>query len=411
VEFREELFIAESLIHDRLLATKNAFSLKELFALSTCNRVELFFVGDPSDHKRGAEILSFFVNKETVQQKDILPSSHFFSDAQAIQHMMKVTASLDSVVVGETQITGQIKDAAEIARSAKCLGPILGRLFQESLAVSKRIRSETSIGSKTVSISHTALDLAKMIFTDLSETKILIIGSGEMARIAAKYAYSYNPVSLTLCNRTIEKAKSITTEIGGGFAVGLEDLDHELTSADIVITATSSPQYIVSLKKFRALAPKRRRRVLFMVDIAIPRDIDPDIRLCDDVYLFDVDDLKQVVDENLEERKEAAKKAEVMIDQGSLEFQDWLDKLHVKPTLASFHVFLNDLFLKELEKTLSKEMFSRLEAEHRLALTSMMEATARKLSSKAAKTIHETDSNDFRAELTEALRQIFLEKE
>ena len=148
-----------------------------------------------------------------------------------------------------------------------------------------------------------------------------------------------------------------------------------------------------------------------MVDIAIPRDIDPAIRLFDDIYLFDVDDLKQVVDENLVERKEAAKKAEVMIDQCSLEFQDWLAKLHTKPTLAGFHQYVTDLLLKELEKTLSKEICSQLSSEQRLALTSMMEASARKISSQAAKNIQDTSSLSQRTELTEALRQMFLEKE
>ncbi len=411
VEFREEIYIEESRIQERLQATKNAFPIQELLALSTCNRVELFFVSEASDHNLGAQILSFFVNKTSVDADKIMGSSHFFAEAEAVHHMMKVTSSLDSIVIGETQITGQIKDAAEIARSTKCLGPILGRLFQEALAVNKRIRSETTIGSKTVSISHTALDLAKMIFNDLSKTKILIIGSGEMARIAAKYAYSYNPVSLTLCNRTLEKAKAITSEIGGGKAVALDQLDQELMAADIVIAATSSPQYIISQQRLGAIAPKRGHRVLFMVDIAIPRDIDPAIRLFDDIYLFDVDDLKQVVDENLVERKEAAKKAEVMIDQCSLEFQDWLAKLHTKPTLAGFHQYVTDLLLKELEKTLSKEICSQLSSEQRLALTSMMEASARKISSQAAKNIQDTSSLSQRTELTEALRQMFLEKE
>jgi glutamyl-tRNA reductase len=411
IEFRENLYVPESEVTDHITAVKSDFQLTEVFALSTCNRVELFYVCEQSDHHHGAKILSSFVKKTDVSERDILQNSHFFEQSTAIHHMMAVTASLDSVIVGETQITGQIKEAAEIARSANCLGSILERLFQESLGVAKRVRSETAIGAKTVSISHAALDLSKMVFSELNKTRILVIGAGEMARIAAKYALSYSPFHLTICNRTIERAEEIVKEIGGGEAVGLDELEREIIYADIILSATASTSYIVTKTMVQSIIHKRSRRPLFIADIAIPRDIDPDLKLMEDIYLFDVDDLKQVVDEHIDERRAAAIKAEVIIHEGTENFNTWLNRLAIKPTLAAFHQHLHSLMQKELDKTLSKEIFMSLTAEQKEALQRMIEASSRKISSDAAKIIQTTESNEKRADFADALKRMFLEKE
>jgi glutamyl-tRNA reductase len=411
IEFREGLYVPESEITRHITDIKSEFQLSEVFALSTCNRVELFYVCDQSDHHHGVKILSSFAKKPEISEKEILQNSHFFEQSTAIHHMMAVTASLDSVIVGETQITGQIKEAAEIARSANCLGSILERLFQESLGIAKRVRSETAIGAKTVSISHAALDLSKMVFSEIKKTRILIIGAGEMARIAAKYALSYKPFHLTICNRTIERAQDIVNEIGGGEAIGLDELEREMIYADIILSATASTEYIITKRMFEGLTHKRNGRPIFIADIAIPRDVDPDIKEMEDIYLFDVDDLKQVVDEHIDERKNAAKKAEVLIHEGTANFNVWLNRLSIKPTLAAFHHHLHAAMQKELDRTLSKEIFSNLTNEQKEALLRMIEASSRKISSEAAKIIQTTESNEKRADFAEALKRLFLERE
>jgi len=411
ISFREGLAIPEDQIGLRLREVKENFELKEAVVLSTCNRVEFFIVCEHMDHEKSSEILESFVKKEHITRDAIKQNSHFYEQSSAVHHMMEVTASLDSIVLGETQITGQIKDAVNIAREQGCIGPILERLHQESLTVTKQIRRETAIGQKTVSVSHAALDLAKTVFTNISSTSILIIGAGEMARTAAQYSQSYRPKNLTILNRTIDKAQAVTQTLGMGSFGGLDDLDHQLHSADIMISATSATEYILSSNHLKRILSKRKGKPLFIVDIAIPRDIDPEIRLLEDVYLFDIDDLKEVVDDNMEERRKAAKDARFMISKYCHDFTEWLDRLSIKPVLADFHNYIFASLQKELEKTLAREIFSSLNSQQKEALDRMVDAAARKLSAQASKTIQRQEDPNIRSHYAYSLKKLFLDKE
>lgn len=411
ISFREALAVPENQIPERLRSIKEVFKFSEVFALSTCNRVELFMVCDALDHEKSAEVLASFVNKADITGQSIKENSHFYEQSSAVHHMMEVTASLDSIVLGETQITGQMKEAVGLAKQEGCLGPILERLHQESLTVTKQIRRETAIGQKTVSVSHAALDLAKTVFTNFSTTSILIIGAGEMARTAAQYSNSYHPKTLTILNRTIDKAQKIAEELGKANFGGLDELDHQIQSADIILSATSSAEYVLTAPQLKRALAKRSGRPLFIVDIAIPRDIDPEIRLLSDVYLFDVDDLKEIVDDNMEERRKAAKEASLLITKTCHDFNAWLDRLSIAPVLADFHAYLVSGLQKELEKTLAKDLFSHLDATQIEALQRMIDAAAKKISAQASKTIQRQEDQDTRSNYAYSLKKLFLDKD
>ena len=261
-------------------------------------------------------------------------TSYIYRDHTAVHHILSVAASLDSLVVGETQITNQFKKSIALAKSVGSIGSILDRLSQDSLACAKKVRRNTDIGKKTVSISHAAIDLAKKILGDISQQRIMIIGAGEMSSLAAKYAASYKPKSLMILNRTQSKAKALVAEIKFGTYHSLDELEFLLAETDIVISSTSSNEFIIKKKHISALE-RSDDFPLFLCDIAIPRDIDPTISEFEDVFLFEVDDLKKVVNDNIEERKSAAKDGLVYVGQASDHFMEWLSLHDIKPILSS----------------------------------------------------------------------------
>lgn len=415
VELRERLFAAEEELVQILPAIKERYGLLELAALSTCNRFELVGVAE-HEANVAAHVTEAFIGLHRARpsggqlpEDDIRRALYLHLNEHAVGHLYRVASSLDSLVLGETQITGQFKDAVALAQKLKTLGPMLSRLSQDALGVAKKVRTQTAIGKKNVSISHAAIELAQKVFGDLSKHSFLLIGAGEMSQVAAKYIMSYKPKQIYVVNRTVEKARNLVRDVGFGEAAGLEDLPSLLQMADIVLSSTAAPGLMVDAAMVKRAQAQRRGRPMILLDIAMPRDIDLACGKLDDVYLFDIDDLKQVVGQNYEERRRAAEDAEVLIERGVLDFLAWQKTVSVKPVLASFRAYLNDLIDREAQKTLAKGVFKELNEKQLESLQGLFEAVAAKISGDASQRVLNPPAGYYQEQLADALRALFPE--
>lgn len=413
MELRERLFIAAEELLTLLPRVKETFGFSELVALSTCNRFELFGVA-PEGSVVPASLYDAYLALQRgesggrpVETETVRKSLYLHLGDDAVTHVYRVAASLDSLVLGETQITGQFKDALALAAEARTLGPTLTRLGQEALATAKKVRTQTAIGKKHVSISHAAVELAQRVFGNLAEHKVLVIGAGEMSQVAAKYVHSYAPKALFIANRTTERALALTRELGFGDAFGLDELPRLLTQADVIISCTAAPGLVIELETVKKARAARRGRPMIFIDIALPRDIDAACGKLEDVYLFDIDDLKQVVDANFEERQKAATEAELLVGKGVTQFNAWLGTLAVKPALAGFRRYLDEAIQKEAARTLSREHFRDLSPKQRESLAQLFEAIAGKLSGDAGKVVRNPPDGYFGDQLADALKKLF----
>ena len=410
---REEFFLSAEQIAECLPAASERFSIPELAVLSTCNRCEVFGViqtSSPPSAERLRDLYAYIHNAANVDHKidprNLQDSLYTLLDLDAVRHAFLVASSLNSLVPGETQITGQFKDAITIAKTAGTLGPMLSRLTQEALATAKKVRSNTDIGRHRVSISHAAIDLARRASNDLSQLNFLILGAGEMARVAAEYAASYKPRSLVIANRTRQKAYELTEHLVFGEAHGLENLTQLVARADVVISATSATGYVLTKDIVGKSAKARKSGPLFLIDIALPRDIEPAVSDLDDVYLFDIDDLKSVVDSHMEKRLDAVREATNIVNESVYHFGQWLLHHEVAPTIKSASNYYSQILRKESLKTLSKDIFSSLTAKQRESLGDMLDAMEARFTSDIALTLKKSSPENIRS-LAEALDLLF----
>ena len=414
VELRESLYIAEEQLAALIPALRETRGFHELAVLSTCNRFEIFGVA-PRSPGLTTELQDAFLElhrhhgqlHQRFSDDDVRAALYLHLDDDAVQHVYQVAASLDSLVLGETQITGQFKDALALAERAKTLGPTLSRLGQEALATAKKVRNQTDIGKRHVSISHAAIQLAQKVFGHLGDHRFLLVGAGEMSQVAARYIMGYKPKSIYIANRTVERARALVAELGAGEAFGLEELPGLIASADIVLSSTAAPGIVIDAGLVRRAQAARRGRPLILLDIALPRDIDPEAGRVDDVYLFDIDDLQQVVNSNLEERRRAAEDAQVLIDRSVQQFRAWQRTLTVKPALAAFRGYLDDLIAKEANRTLGRDHFRDLTEKQRESLTALLEAIAGKIAADAARQVTAPPGGHYPEPLAEALLTLF----
>jgi glutamyl-tRNA reductase len=307
VALREKVAFSE----DRLVAALNTLrqenGVTEVVILSTCNRTEVYWSGSAS----GAE-LSQWLEKHHGNDLDLAPSLYNHQESRAVEHAFSVASGLDSMVLGEAQILGQLKDAYRVAQETGSTGPVLNKLFQAAFSAAKRVRSETRIGANAVSLASATVSLARRVYSDLSAHSALLIGAGEMNALTARHFMSAGVKRMVIANRTLERAQTLAAEINA-HAVGLSDLDKELAQADIVISCTGSPTPLLSKLAVETAIRARRRRPIFMVDMAVPRDIEAEVADLEDVYLFSIDDLQQLVDENMQQRELAAGGARLVI--------------------------------------------------------------------------------------------------
>ncbi|MGE4553866.1 MAG: glutamyl-tRNA reductase [Desulfovibrionaceae bacterium] len=336
-----------------------ACPLRECLALSTCNRVEIVGVGAElaadaeSADKILADMLAHWAARCGGDPAELAPHAYRLKDMAAVNHLFSVASSLDSMVMGEPQILGQLKDAYRAAVGHGTARVILNRLLHKSFSVAKRVRTETAVASSAVSISYAAVELARKIFGELKGRTAMLIGAGEMAELAAQHLMNNGAARLLIVNRTLARARELAQRMRGE-AFEFAALPEVLPQADIVISSTGSPTAILRARDVKDVLKKRKHRAMFFIDIAVPRDIDPDVNALDNVYLYDIDDLKEVVEENLAGRREEALKAQLVVDAETNTFATWLRSLDLQPTITDLGRMSDGIAARELARTLKR---------------------------------------------------------
>ena len=323
--------------------------IREALCLATCNRVEV--LARVADDGRALEDLkSFIFRRGNLDVMEMERCLYVYRDLDAVRHFFRVAASLDSLVMGEPQILGQMKAAYRAAVEGRATGILLNRLSHHAFRVAKRVRAETAIAGNAVSVSYAAVELAKKIFGSLKGKSILLIGAGEMSELAARHLLRQGVGRILVANRTHSRAEAMAEEFQGA-AVAFERFPEVLPEVDIVIASTGAPGYIMTAEMVAAALRRRRNRLLFLIDIAVPRDIDPAAGEIDNVYLYNIDHLQDVVDANREGRRAEAQKAEAIVAEEALAFGQWFNTLDVVPTITALREKIEGIMKGELEKS------------------------------------------------------------
>lgn len=309
VALREKVAFSEDRLAAALRTLRKEMGVAEAVILSTCNRTEVYWSGSASGQE-----LSQWLERHHGNNLNLAASLYIHQESRAVEHAFSVASGLDSMVLGEVQILGQLKDAYRVAQETGSTGPILNKLFQAAFSAAKRVRTETRIGANAVSLASATVSLARRVFEDLSAHNVLLIGAGDMNALTARHFMSAGIKRMVIANRTLARAQALAAALSA-HAVPLSDLDKELAEADIVIACTASPVPLITKPAAEAAIRARRRRPIFMVDMAVPRDIESDVADLEDVYLFSIDDLQQLVDENVQQREMAAGGARLLINE------------------------------------------------------------------------------------------------
>ncbi|WP_286269200.1 glutamyl-tRNA reductase [Thalassotalea hakodatensis] len=308
---------------------------KEAAILSTCNRTELYLVETKSITDTKTLVTSWLEKHHNVAASSILPSLYWHRDQQAVNHMMRVACGLDSLVLGEPQILGQMKQAYSQAKAAGSMALVMDRLFQRTFGVAKQVRTDTDIGASAVSVAFAAVNLAKHIFASLTKANVLLVGAGETIELVAKHLYENNVGSITVANRTLSRAQAMAEQIGAN-VITLAQIPEQISDADIVISSTGSTLPIIGKGMVENALTKRKHRPVFMVDLAVPRDIEEQVSDLEDVFLYTVDDLQGIIAKNIENRRKAAVDAEAIVTEQTDSFMAWLRGLNTQDTVVSY---------------------------------------------------------------------------
>jgi glutamyl-tRNA reductase len=365
LELREALAFPRDAIAAALRRVREEAGATESMILSTCNRVEVYARSERADATEAIE--SFLCGFHGREAAAVTPVLYRLSGADAVLHAFRVASSLDSMVIGEPQILGQVREAYHAAEAAGTLGPTLGALRNRSVAAARRARGETGIGAGAVSVSYVAVELARKIFGQLDGRSVLIVGAGKMTELAARHLVNGGAAATVVAGRTMERAAELAAALGGQ-AVPLERLREALAPADIVISGTGAPGLVIREEDVESARAARRARPLFLIDIAVPRDIEPSVRRMEGVFLYDLDDLRSVADANLRERRKQAAAAESLIEKEAREFVEWEKSLDVVPLLVELRTRADHIRRSELAKVrtrlgvLSPEQEEALEA-------------------------------------------------
>ena len=351
IEIREKLFISEKSMPDTLIRMKAA-GIRESVIVSTCNRTEIYFCTDNQDKSINI-INEILYGHSGVRQNLIDNYTYIFKDEDAYKHLFLVASGLDSMVIGEPQILGQVKDAYRIATLQNSTGYFLDKIFHKTFNVAKRIRTETRIGYNPISISSMAIELAKNIFGELYKKKILVIGAGEMCEIALKYFKKEGLNEIFITNRTFQHAQKLSEDIVGT-PYSFDELPELLTKVDVVLSSTGSEKPIIDKTLVNIIMKKRKNKPLFFIDIAIPRDVDPDANDIENVYLYDIDDLKNLAQKHLSNRVKESEKAMTIIEEEISKFTSWFKKLDMNPLITHIVETVDQTREKELRKIVQK---------------------------------------------------------
>jgi glutamyl-tRNA reductase len=375
VELRECLATDPDNVVKALDGMRSIEGIKEGFFLSTCNRVETLVITDQEVQAKES-MISLMARLGNQPQEGLLPNLYVFDGMDAVRHIFMVAASLDSMVLGEPQILGQIKQAYAEAIRQKASGVILNRLMHRAFHAAKRVRTETGICESAVSISYAAVELAKKIFHVLEGKKVLLIGAGQMAELAARHLLSQGVTSIIVANRTFERAVQVAA-LFNAQPVYFEEVLSQLLEVDIVVASTASQEVVLTYEQVKICMRKRRNRPLFFIDIAVPRNIQPEINDLDNVYVYDIDDLKGIIQLNVEQRQLEAVKAERIIREEVVKFEKWLKTLAVVPTIVSLKEKAESIVAAELKK--SHSALERLSPAEKEAVVILTRSVAEKL--------------------------------
>ncbi|SNZ02128.1 glutamyl-tRNA reductase [Persephonella hydrogeniphila] len=348
VEVREKLAISEDNYPDILDRINRIPTVFESCILSTCNRVEIYGISDNPEESY-SDILKILSSYSGLKVEELKKHVFLYTDKDAIRHIFNVSSSLDSMVIGEPQIVCQFKDSFTKARELKTVKHVMTRLFDKAMNVSKKIRTSTGISKRAVSISYAAIELAKKIFGDLTDKNVLLLGAGEMAELAARHLASSGVKHIFVSNRTFEKAVQLADEFGGS-AIRFNKFFEFLPEADIIIVSTGAKEPILRKEHFKNIDKERHGKPVFIIDISVPRNVSDDVNELENVFLYNIDDLKMVVDRNLEERKIAAESAKILIDEEVAKFDRWLKQLQVNPVIAKVRNYADEIREAQLER-------------------------------------------------------------
>ena len=403
VEIREKLAFTKGKIEESVNHLFNFPDIIEHTILSTCNRVEIYARANSQDSaiKSIKQFICDFHQLSLVELED-----HFYSysNKEAVEHLFRVSSSLDSMILGEAQILGQVKEAYSLARDLSSTGLVLNQLFEKAFSIAKKVREETGIAERSVSISSAAVELAQKIFDDLENHTVMLVGTGEMAELAAKHLISYGVKTIYVTSRTYERAANLARTLNGS-ALDFEAFKNELHRADIVITSTSAPNFIIKKEIVEKAIHERKNKPIFFIDIAVPRDIEPDVNDLENVYLYDIDDLQVVVSANIKEREKEAKNAMNFISQEVTKFNNWVGALDAVPTIVEIRKKAENIRKQEIEKTLKK--ISHLSEDEKQLLRQMSSSMINKILHKPTiKLKQKTQSEDGHVYL-KAIRHLF----
>jgi glutamyl-tRNA reductase len=375
VALREQLAVEEDKLRELLVDLLAGDVLREVVVLSTCNRVEVYGVAEAPGEAR-AVAFRHLCRHRGVELAAVEPLLYTHLDAEAVHHAFRVAASLDSMMIGEPQILGQVKDAFALAQACETVGPHLHPLFSQAFSVAKRVRTETEVARHAVSVSFAAVELAKKIFAGLSGRAVLLIGAGKMSELAAKHLVEQGAFPIYVANRTWARAQELARTLAGT-AVPWDELPTALAAVDIVVTSTGAPEPVVTRAMVTRVMHGRRGRSLFFIDIAVPRDVEPGVDALDDVYRYDIDDLKQVVDANLRERAREAQRAEALVEREVGKFLARQGDVEVIPTIVSLRGRLEEIRLGEVKRTLAR--LPEASPETRAAIEALSSAIVNKI--------------------------------
>ena len=400
---REKLFAGceekQNLLSDVLLMP----GVQEVLYISTCNRVELVCVMDGEKETiQGAK--RFLSQSGGLTDQEVADCLYVYRDAEAIRHLFRVTASLDSLVMGETQILGQVKEAYRQALAQNATGLVLNRLLHRSFRTAKRVRTETSIAANPVSVSFAAVELAKKIFGSLDGKKIVLIGAGEMAELTGTHLIGNGAEEITVANRSEAQGIALAEKFHGR-AILLDDLDAALIDADIVISSTGAAKHIVTEESIRQSMRKRKNRLLFLIDIAVPRDIEPSAESIENVYLYNIDNLQDIVDENMKGRKKEALKAEAIVEEEVIYYNSWIKELEAVPTIVSLRAKAEGIVRQELGKSIG--WMQKLSEADREKVDNLVQSVVNKILHAPVAVMKEESSEVSSKGIVEAVRQLF----
>jgi len=375
---RELLAFSEDACAEGLRLLVDGDVVREGLIVSTCNRVEVVTATANDRFQQGADrITDFLSNSRSLPRESFAPHIYQHIDDQAVRHLFRVASSLDSMVIGEPQVLGQVRRAYSVALEAGTAGRVLNRLVHHALHVAKRVRAETGIAASAVSISYMAVELGKKIFSSLKGRSVLLIGAGEMAELSARHLVSAGVSRVMVANRTKESADRLAAEFNGE-SVRFDALTESLAEADIVICSTGANEYVVTVEMARAALERRRNRPAFFIDISVPRNIDPGVGALPNLFVFDIDDLESVISSNIREREHEAERAELIVDSEVMQFQQALRALDIGPTLGALRHKLQDIARSELDRQRSR--LGSLSEDQEKAVEALLMATVNKIS-------------------------------